>query len=203
MITVIRQIINSDYRNIWLEYKSWLWCHWFSTEDGVSGDIVIMITSSGLLWAGLFGILDGVECGADVKVFGLKETSQPSAFISEPHRQHESQRLHQVGVCLCGGGAEVIKRRGQGGMSYTRLKEIRGRMWAYPEAGEGREPPPSNLLDPAVPTRDPGPGPGPQAGGTAALQWRGRPLWSSSESTPHQSLCIPEEYRLGQVYWLH
>lgn len=68
-----------------------------------------MITSSGLLWAGLFGILDGVECGADVKVFGLKETSQPSAFISEPHRQHESQRLHQVGVCLCGGGQRSLK----------------------------------------------------------------------------------------------
>lgn len=88
-------------------------CHWFSAEDDINGDIMMM-TSSGLLWAGLFGILDGIEGGANVEVFGLKETSQPSTFISETHRQHESQRLHQAGVRLCG-GAEVIK----GGAHHT------------------------------------------------------------------------------------
>lgn len=41
--------------------------------------------SSGLVWAGLFGVLDGVEGGADVKVFGLEKTSQPATFIGETH----------------------------------------------------------------------------------------------------------------------
>lgn len=66
--------------------------------DDVSGDI--MVVTSGLVWAGLFGVLDGVECGADVEVFGLEEASQPAAFIGETHRQHERQRLHQAGVRL-------------------------------------------------------------------------------------------------------
>lgn len=79
--------------------------------------------TSGLVWAGLFGVLDGIKCSADVVVFGLKKTSQPAAFISEPHRQHERQRLHQTGVRLCGGGG-----RGQrsAGASNTRIKQIRG-----------------------------------------------------------------------------
>lgn len=64
-----------------------------------------MVVTSGLVWAGLFGVLDGVECGADVEVFGLEEASQPAAFIGETHRQHERQRLHQAGVRLWGGGA--------------------------------------------------------------------------------------------------
>lgn len=47
--------------------------------------------TSGLVWAGLFGILDGVQRRANVEVFGLKETSQPATFISKTHRQHERQ----------------------------------------------------------------------------------------------------------------
>lgn len=79
-------------------------CDWFSVADDVSGDITV--TSSGLVWAWLFGVLDGVERSADVEVFGLKETSQPAAFIGETHGQHEGQRLHQARVRLCGGGQE-------------------------------------------------------------------------------------------------
>lgn len=56
--------------------------------------------TSWLVWAGLLGVLDGIKCSADVVVFGLKETSQPAAFVSETHRQHERQRLHQAGVRL-------------------------------------------------------------------------------------------------------
>lgn len=68
-----------------------------------------MTMTSGLVWAELFGVLDGVECGADVEVFGLKETSQPAAFICEAHRQHQRQGLHQAGVGLCG-GSEVMSK---------------------------------------------------------------------------------------------
>ena len=69
--------------------------------DDVSDEIVM--TSSGLLKAGLFSVLNSIECGSDVKVFGLKESSQPPPLISEAHGQHEGQGLHQAGVCLCGG----------------------------------------------------------------------------------------------------
>ena len=65
--------------------------------------VSIDVMSSGFLWAGLFGVLDGIEGGTDVVVFGLKESSQPATFISEAHRQHEGQRLHQTRVRLCGG----------------------------------------------------------------------------------------------------
>lgn len=57
--------------------------------------------SSGLTWAGLFGILYGIESGTDVEILGLEKTSQPTAFISKTHRQHERQRLHQAGISLC------------------------------------------------------------------------------------------------------
>lgn len=88
--------------------------------------------------------------------------------------------------------------------SYTTTNQISGKTWSYLGAGEGTEPPPSDLLGPAVLTGGPavltgGPGPGPRAAGTAALQWRGRPLWGSGESTPHQTLCSPAEHKLGQV----
>lgn len=53
---------------------------------------------------GLLCILDGIKRSSDVEVFGLKESSQPAAFVSEAHGQHEGQRLHQAGVCLCRGG---------------------------------------------------------------------------------------------------
>lgn len=65
--------------------------------------------SSGLVWAGLFGVLDGVKRGTNVKVFGLKESSQPPPLIGETHGQHEGQGLHQAWVCLWR-GSEV---RGQ------------------------------------------------------------------------------------------
>lgn len=87
--------------------------------------------------------------------------------------------------------------------SYTTTNQISGRRWSYLGAGEGTEPPPSDLLGPAVLTGGPGPGPGPRAAGTAALRWRGQPLWGSGESTPHQTLCSPAEYKLGQVLWFH
>lgn len=62
--------------------------------------------SSGLMWAGLFGILNGIKSSTDVKVLGLEETSQPTTFISKTHRQHECKRLHQAGIslCVCWGG---------------------------------------------------------------------------------------------------
>lgn len=44
--------------------------------------------SSVLVWAGLLGILDGVQRSADVKVLGLKEAGEPAAFVSEAHREH-------------------------------------------------------------------------------------------------------------------
>lgn len=47
-------------------------------------------TTSGIVWAGLFGVLDGIEGGANVEVFGLKKSRQPATFIGEAHRQHES-----------------------------------------------------------------------------------------------------------------
>lgn len=56
--------------------------------------------SSVLVWAGLLGILDGVQRSADVKVLGLKEAGEPAAFISETHREHRGKRLNQAGVSL-------------------------------------------------------------------------------------------------------
>lgn len=59
--------------------------------------------TSGLVRTGLFGVLDGVERGADVEVLRLEETSQPAALVCEAHGQHEGQRLHQAGVRFCDG----------------------------------------------------------------------------------------------------
>lgn len=63
-----------------------------------------------LWWAGLLGVLDGVQSRSNVKVFGLEESGEPAPLISEAHRQHLSQRLHQVGVRLCGGQREELTR---------------------------------------------------------------------------------------------
>lgn len=64
--------------------------------------------SSAFMWTRLFGVLDGIKGSTNVEVFRLKKTSQPATFISEAHRQHTSQRFHQMGVCFCGvWGAEV------------------------------------------------------------------------------------------------
>lgn len=101
-------------------------------------------------------------------------------------------------VCMWGQRSAVT--------SHTKINQ-RVRSWFYLGAGEGTELPPSDQLDPAVLKEDPAvlredPGPGfrLQAGGTAAPQWMGRPLVGSDESIPHQSLCTPEEHRLGQVH---
>lgn len=60
-----------------------------------------------LVWAGLLGVLDGIERSADVAVLGLQQVSQPAAFVAEAHGQHGRQRLHQtwVGFWREGGGA--------------------------------------------------------------------------------------------------
>lgn len=151
------------------------------------------MTSSGLLWAGLFGILDGIECSANVEVFGLKEASEPATFISEAHRQHEGQGLHQPGVGLWGGRGQRSKVTAD----KHKLNQVQ-RNKVYLEASEDTEPPLSGLKDPAG-LEEPGPGPGPGPAGTAALLWTGQPLWSSGESTPHQSLCSPEGFRHSSV----
>lgn len=49
---------------------------------------VEMITS--WLGAGLLGILDGVQGGANVAVLGLKEACKPAALIAETHGEHQS-----------------------------------------------------------------------------------------------------------------
>lgn len=58
-------------------------------------------TSSAWLLGRLSGKLDCIESGANVEVFGLKKTSQPTAFICESHRQHLSQRLDETRIRLC------------------------------------------------------------------------------------------------------
>lgn len=64
-------------------------------------------------------------------------------------------------------------------------------MPAYLEAGVGTVPPPSARWGPPAPQTG-APAPGCRAAGTAVHLWRGRPLWSSGGSTPHQSPCSPE-----------
>lgn len=56
--------------------------------------------SSGALWVGPLGKLDGVQRGADVAVLGQQEASEPAALVSEAHGQHEGQGLHQPRVSL-------------------------------------------------------------------------------------------------------
>lgn len=63
-----------------------------------------------LLWAGLLGVLDGVERRADVAVFGLEEAGQPPAFVAEAHGQHGRQRLHQTGVGFWRGRGRGLMR---------------------------------------------------------------------------------------------
>lgn len=62
--------------------------------------------SSGALWAGLLGELDGVQRGADVVVLGLQEASEPAALVGEAHGEHEGKGFHQPGVGLWGSGVK-------------------------------------------------------------------------------------------------
>lgn len=57
--------------------------------------------TSARLWRRMSGVLDCIKRGADVKVLGLKKTSQPAAFVCEAHGQHLSQGLHQTRIRLC------------------------------------------------------------------------------------------------------
>lgn len=63
--------------------------------------------SSGALWVGLLGELDGIQRGADVAVLGQQEASEPAALISKAHGEHEGQGLHQPRVGLWGQGSKV------------------------------------------------------------------------------------------------
>lgn len=63
--------------------------------------------SSGALWVGLLGELDGIQRGADVAVLGQQEASEPAALVSEAHGQHEGQGLHQPRVGLWGQRSKV------------------------------------------------------------------------------------------------
>lgn len=128
-------INKSEYRALRVLIKTWQIPN--MKEAAIQGHMSLaatQLTSSGLLWAWLFGVLDGVESGTDVKILGLEKTSQPATFVGETHRQHECQGLHQTGVSLCRGRgwrSEVT--------SYNTTSQISRR--SYLGAGEGTEQP--------------------------------------------------------------
>lgn len=84
------------------------------------------------------GKLDCIQSGADVKVFGLKKTSQPATFVGEPHGQHLSQGLDETRVGLCDTQTNVSR----GDTSLPAPPS-----WAYLLEGGGTGPPPSGPLD--------------------------------------------------------